>query len=170
MGVRKYLFWMCQDGIRTYKVTQKGTFELMRPSGKDVYSDRNLTKFFTWFHKSAAITEDEFIDFCFLSDIEIESPLLNYTTSSKSSWDKQEIRIFCEKYINADAYEVCYDKEKSFVCQNSNVFDKKNVKKIFLKCIPEFSVEMKEKIDMGSEETSLVNRFFIDRLKELDGY
>ena len=40
---------------------------------------------------------------------------------------------------------------------------------MFLKCIPEFSVETKEKIDTGSEETSLVNRFFIDRLKELGG-
>lgn len=169
MAVRKYLFWKCKDGIRTYKVTQKGTFELMRPSGRDVFSDGDLTKFFAWFHKNAAITEDEFIDFCFLSEEEIESPLLNYSTTSKSSWDKQEISVFCEKYITSDTYEVVYAKDKSFICQNGNVFDKKKVKKLYVKCIPEFSIDTKEKIDTGSEETSLVNRYFIDRLKELGG-
>ena len=84
MGIRKYLFWKSEDGIRTYKVTQKGTFELMKPSGKDVFPGGEWTAFFTWFHKSAVITEDEFIDFCFLSEDKIESPLLEYSTSSKS--------------------------------------------------------------------------------------
>lgn len=169
MAVRKYLFWKCEDGIRTYKVTQKGTFELMRPSGRDVFPDRDLTKFFTWFHKSAAITEDEFIDFCFLSEEEIESPLLNYSSTLTSSWDKQEISVFCEKYITSNTYEVVYAENKSFVCQNGNVFDKKNVKKLFVKCIPEFSIETKEKIDTGSEETCLLCRYYYDELKELDG-
>lgn len=173
MVIRKYLFWKSEDGIRTYKVTQKGTFELMKPSGKAVFADCEWTKFFAWFQKSAAITEDECIDFCFLSDEKIDSPLLDYSSSfkssCKSSWDKQEISIFCEKYIHADTYEVYFTDDKSFVCQNGNVFDKKNVKKIFLKCIPEFSVETKEKTDTELEETSLINRFFIDRLKELVG-
>jgi len=169
MTIRKYLFWKSEDGIRTYKVTQKGTFELMKPSGKDIFVDDGWTRFFSWFHKSAAITEDEYIDFCFLSDEKIESPLLNYSSSSKSSWDKQEVSIFCEKFIHADTYEVYFTDDKSFVFQSGNVLDKKNVRKMYLKCIPEFSVEMKEKVDTGSEETSLVNRFFIDRLKELGG-
>ena len=167
MVIRKYLFWKNEDGIRTYKVTQKGTFELMKPSGKDVFEDGEWTKFSSWFQKSAAITEDEYIDFCFLSEEKIESPLLNYSYTSKSSWDKQEISVFCEKYIHADTYEVFFSEDKSFVCQSGNVLDKKSVKKIFLKCIPEFSLETKEKIDTGSEDTSLLNRFFIDRLKEL---
>lgn len=169
MAIRKYLFWKNQDGIRTYKVTQKGTFELLKPSGKNVFEENDWTKFFSWFHKSAAITEDEYIDFCFLSDDKIESPLLDYSSSSKSSWDKQEIGIFCEKYIHVDTYEIYYAEDKSFVCQSGNVLDKNKVKRMYLKCIPEFSVETKEKIETGSEETSLVNRFFIDRLKELGG-
>lgn len=169
MGIRKYLFWKSGDGIRTYKVTQKGTFELMKPSGKDVFVDGEWTRFFTWFYKNAAITEDECIDFCFLSDEKIESPLLDYSPTPKSSWDKQEINTFFEKYIHADTYEVFFSDDKSFVCQSGNMLNKKNVKKIFLKCIPEFSVETKEKIDTGSEETSLLNKFFIDRLKELCG-
>lgn len=67
------------------------------------------------------------------------------------------------------AFEVCYAVNESFVCQNGNVLDKRNVRKMFMKCIPEFSIATKEKIDVGSEETSLVNRFFIERLKELEG-
>ena len=167
MAIRKYLFWKSKDGIRTYKVTQKGTFELMKPSGKDVFEDIDWTAFFSWFHKHAAITDDEYIDFCFLSDEKIESPLLDYCSTSKSSWDKQEIGIFCEKYIHAETYEIMYSENESFVYQSGNVLNK--VRKMYLKCIPEFSIETKEKIDTGSEETSLVNRFFIDRLKELGG-
>ena len=167
MAVRKYLFWKSEDGIRTYKVTKGNTYELLHPLGRDIFPEKNLTDFFSWFHKSAAITEDEYIDFCFLSDEEIESPLLEYSSSSKSSWDKKEISMFCEKYISTNTCEVIYEKSKSFICQIGNVLDKRNVKKIFLKCIPEFSIDTEEKIDEGSEETSLVNRFFIEKLKEL---
>lgn len=171
MGIRKYLFWKSEDGIRTYKVTQKGTFEMMKPSGKDVFPDGEWTTFFTWFHKYAAITNDELIDFCFLSEDKLESPLLetDYSSTSKSSWDKQEINVFCDKYICADTYEILYAEDKSFVYQMGNAIDKKKVKKLYLKCIPEFSIETKEKIDMGSRETSIVNQFFIDKLKELGG-
>ena len=70
---------------------------LLKPSGKDVFEEVDWVKFFSWFHKSAAITDDEYIDFCFLSDEKIESPLLEYNSSVKSSWDKQEIGIFCHK-------------------------------------------------------------------------
>lgn len=170
MSVRKYLFWMNPEGIRTYKVTQKGTFELMKPLGKDVYPTGNIKSFCEWFNRSAAITEDEYIDFCFLSDSEIKSSLFEceYATSIKSSWDKQEINIFCEKYLNTKTYEVFYAEDKSFVCQAGNVYDKKNIKKLYIKCIPEFSIETKEKVESGSEETSLINQFFIDKLKELD--
>lgn len=168
MSVRKYLFWMCDKGIKTYKVTDNGTFELMKPLGKDIYEDTDITKFFTWFHKSAAITKDELIDFCFLSEKEIESELLlNYKTTTKSSWDKKEIGIFCDKYVNTKNYEIFYDKDKSFVYQTGNIFNKSDVKKLYMRCIPEFSIETEEKIDMGNEETSLVNRYFINKLKEL---
>ena len=170
MSVRKYLFWMNQEGIRTYKVTQKGTFELMKPSGKDVYSGSNIKNFYEWFHKSAAITEDEYIDFCFLSDSEIKSALFDcdYAASTKSSWDKQEIEIFCDKYMNVKTYEVFYAEDKSFICQSGNVYDKKDIKKLYMKCVPEFSIETKEKVEAGSEETSVVNLYFIEKLKSLD--
>lgn len=172
MAIRKYLFWKNKDGIRTYKVTKKGAFELMKPSGKEVFGEDNWNDFFSWFLKSAAITEDEYIDFCFLADEEINSPLLNcsnYSSKSKSSWDKKEIEIFCEKYILADTYKIIYSEDKCFTCQNGNVLDADKVKKMYLKCIPKFSIETVEKIDTGSEETSLLNRYFRDRLKELSG-
>jgi hypothetical protein len=168
MGIRKYLFWKNKDGIRTYKVTQNETFDLMKPSGRDVFTDGEWASFFTWFHKNAAITEDEFIDFCFLSEDTMEFPLLEYNPSFKSSWDKQEINLFCNRYICSDTYEVYYSEDKSFIYQSGNVFDKKKVKKLFLKCIPEFSIELEEEMKVCSDETSLINRFYIDRLNELD--
>lgn len=168
MSVRKYLFWLCDEGIKTYKVIGSGTFEILRPAGREVYKEKDLSSFFSWFHKSAAITEDEFIDFCFLSEQSIDSPLLEYTNVTKSSWDKQEIDAFCNKYMDVKNYEIYYAEDKSFVCQTGNVLRKEEIKRMYLKCIPEFSIETKEKIDAGSEETSLVNRFFIERLKELE--
>ncbi len=167
MGIRKYLFWKNNEGIRSYKVTQKGTFELMKPSGNDVFTDGEWEDFFIWFNKNAAITEDEYIDFCFLSEDRIDSPLLVYNYSKKSSWDKKEVTLFCEKFIHEDTYEIVYSEDKSFICQNSNISDKGIIKKMFLKCIPEFSDETKEIIETGSVETSIVNRYFIDKLNEI---
>ena len=167
MSVRKYLFWFYDKGIKTYKVTSSGKFELLKPSGQDTYMGHDLDKFLSWFQKSAAITEDEYIDFCFLSDKKIDSPLLEYHISNKSSWDKQEIQMFMDKYVHSDSYQIFYSENASFVSQNGNIFNPDTIKKLYMKCIPEFSVETEEKIDTGSEETSLVSRYFIDKLKEL---
>lgn len=168
MEVRKYLFWMTDKGIQTYKVTNKGTFELVRFKGEDKYTDTDFSNFVAWFNRNASIAEDEYIDFCYLSDKPVESSLFRHSTKTKSSWDKKEISIFCDRYINADNYEVIVDEQHSFICQNGNVFNKDNLKKIYLKCVPEFSLETVEKIEQGSEETSLVNRYFIDKLNELE--
>lgn len=170
MKVRKYLFWFCRDGIRTYKVSGKGSFELVKPLGNDYFRGHDLTSFSEWFQKYASITADEYIDFCFLSDQKIESRLLKYSTREKSSWDKTEISTFCAKHIPASIYEFIYDEGKSFVCQNGNVYDSGNVRKMYVKCVPEFSVETKERVDEGSPETSMLNRYYMDRLKELRGY
>lgn len=169
MEIRKYLFWMTKKGIQTYKVTSKGTFELIRFKGEDTYADTDLLKFVEWFNKMASIAGDEYIDFCYLSDTPVEFPAFTYGTKAKSSWDKQEISLFCNEYINIANYEVVVDDEHSFVCQSGNVFDKDKIKKIYLRCVPEFSFEITEKVDVESEETSLVNKYFIDMLRELDG-
>lgn len=168
MEVRKYLFWMNKYGIKTYKVTQKGTFELVRFKGEDICTENDISKFYTWFQKNASIAEDEYIDLCYLSDRPVESPVFQHGTKEKSSWDKQEISIFCEKYLNIGSFEVIVDERNKFVCQSGNILDENDVKKIYLKCMPEFSMETEEKIEKGSEKTSLVNRYFIDLLRELD--
>ncbi len=166
MTVRKYLFWLFGDGIKTYKVTEKGKFEVLRPAGRDVYEDTDLSEFFRWFQKSAAITEDEFIDFCFLSEQPIEFPLLEYMYSARSSWDKQAVGDFCRTYMNFQNFEVFYADEKCFVCQSGNVRDKAAVKRLYMKCIPEFSDDAGEVIDKAAEETSIPNRYFIEMLEE----
>lgn len=168
MEIRKYLFWMTAKGIQTYKVTQKGTFKLVYFKGEERYTDTDITKFIKWFNKYASITEDEYIDFCYLSDHPIDSSLFQYKTKEKSSWDKKEISIFCAKYMNIASYEIVIDAENSFVCQTGNLTDGDKITKIYLKCLPEFSLDTVERIDPGSEETSLLSKYFIERLKEIE--
>ena len=130
-----------------------------------MYDD--MKKFFSWFHRSASITEDEQIDFCFLSETEFEIPALNYQTVPKSSWNKEKIGEFCEKYIQADNYEIIYGPGKSFVCQNGNVFDRKNIKKLNLKCIPEFEENTCEETVSKTENISYVNLYYREQLEGL---
>ncbi|MCM1123519.1 MAG: hypothetical protein NC416_13130 [Eubacterium sp.] len=168
MEVRKYLFWMTDRGIQTYKAVDDGSFELIRFKGEDICADMDLKKFWEWFNKMASIAGDEYIDFCYLSDKPVKFPIVDYGTKAKSSWNKQEIASFCSKYINVTNYEVMVDDEHSFVCQSGNIFDKEKVKKLYLECIPEFVLETTKEVNVRQEETSLVCRYFIDMLRELD--
>ena len=166
MGVRKYLFWESEEGVRTYKVSSKGSYDLMKPLGKECFTGGSWEKFFLWFHKTAAITGDEFIDFCFLSENELDFPELKYCLAAKSSWDKEEIVSFCEKQVCSDSFEIFYAPQSSFVHQIGNCTNPKNVKKLYLKCYPEFSMEIKVNEKNTPEETSVVNRYFMDMLAE----
>lgn len=126
MEVRKYLFWMTDQGIKTYKMTGKGIFELVRFKGEDMYTDTDISAFVAWFDKNASITEDEYIDFCYLSDRPVKASFFNYGTKEKSSWNKSEIGIFCDKYINLANYEVIVNKDISFVCQSETCIKRIN--------------------------------------------
>lgn len=170
MENRKYLFWITDKGIQTYQVTSKGSLELIKFKGEDIYAGTNLLKFMEWFDKMASIAADECIDFCYLSDKPVQFPEFSYGTQARSSWNREEIRSFCDKYANIDNCEIVIDEEHCFTCQSGNIFDKSTIKRIYLKCIPEFSFEVEEdvKIDSKPEETSLVNRYFIEMLRELD--
>ena len=165
MDIRKYLFWKNENGIYAYKVIKKGIFELMKPYGKNAFEDSEWIKFFSWFYKTAAITDDEYIDFCFISNDIIELPILDYSSSTVSSWNKEEIKLFCNQYGPAETYEMIYSDNKSFICQSGNVLDKNKIKKLYLKCIPEYIDESKIELDTGTEETSIVNKYFIESLK-----
>lgn len=169
MKVRKYLFWMTDQGIQIYKAVDGGNYELVRFKGEDRYPETDISRFAVWFQKTASIAGDEYIDFCYLSDKPVEVSLLPYNTKGKSSWDKNEIIAFCDRYIHVSNYEVFIDEEHGFVCQSGNLFDSGSLKKIYLKCVPEFSLETVEEAELSSKETSLVNQYFIDKLKELEG-
>lgn len=171
--IRKYLFWMTEKGIQTYKMRTDGEFELLRFKGEDIYSDTDFEKFSLWFNRIASIAEDEYIDFCYLSNRPIDNPIFNNSRKrkskkGKSSWKKTEIEKFCEKHIDTANYEVIVGENKSFVCQSGNIYDNNCIEKIYLKCMPEFSFDKEQKKDASPEETSLVNRYFIDMLKELN--
>lgn len=169
MAVRKYLFWMTDKGIRTYKVVGKNDYELVKFMGKEINPETNLDEFAKWFYKTAGITTEDYIDFCYLSERKIDSEVFNHQTSTTSSWDKNEINVFCSKYLSIENYEVSYSEEKSFICQNSDLHSRQELKKLFLKCIPEFNIQTEEQIEEGLEETALVNQLYFEWLKELGG-
>lgn len=170
MEIRKYLFWMTDKGIKTYKTAGKGDFELIKFRGEDIYADSDLVKFAEWFNKMASIAADEYIDFCYLSDKPVDFPEVSYGTRAKSSWNRQEISLFCDRYVNIENYEIVIDAGHRFTCQSGNIYDESAIKRIYLKCVPEFVLESETvtKTDSGLGETSLVNKYFIDMLRELD--
>lgn len=170
METRKYLFWITDKGIQTYKMTGKGDFELIKFKGEDIYTDTDFLKFMGWFNKAASIAADEYIDFCYLSDKPVEFPEFSYGTQAKSSWNSHEISHFCDDYVNIENFKIVIDEEHCFTCQSGNIFETDAIKKIYLKCIPEFVFEVQEgtKTESKIEKTSLVNRYFIDMLRELD--
>lgn len=170
MEIRKYLFWITDKGIQTYRMTSKGDFELIKFKGEDTYTDTELLKFVEWFNKTASIAADEYIDFCYLSDRPFEFPKFSYGTQAKSSWNRHEISCFCDNYVGIENFEIVIDEEHRFTCQSGNIFNKDTIKRIFLKCIPEFVFEVEEitKTKSKPEKTSLVNQYFIDMLRELD--
>lgn len=169
MAVRKYIFWLTKKGVKTYKVEQKGKFDLVPYRGDEYYPGTDFEDFAKWFQKTAAIRENEYIDFCYLSDTPIDSSLFDFQTSEKSSWDKGEIDLFCKKEIRISNYEVYYSESKCFVCQNVDIYPGQTLKKLYVKCVPDFSIETIEEEDTGSEKTSILNRFYMSRLKEIGG-
>ena len=168
MNIRKYLFWLEQDGIRTYKMMADKTFKLVRYHGEEICAGVDLPDFLEWFDKTASITKDEFVDFCFLADREIDISLSAYQTMEISSWNKAEILAFCRDYMgDMEACKFFYQKEKCFVCQNGNIFDEKNIKKLYVKCIPKFSCEVdevKEGLEKKTEESSGLTKYYHEKL------
>ena len=137
MAARKYLFWKNVHGIQTYKVLANGTWELKKPWGKTHFPGNYSAEFWEWFQRSTAITADEVIDFCFLSDEDLELPALKYAAASKTSWDKQQIAAFCSQYMRfSGSYEICYAPDKSFVCQTGPVLHGDDLKKLYVRCVP----------------------------------
>lgn len=164
MSVKKYLFWFCDEGIKSYKVKASGAFEILRPSGREVYQSKDWNEFYTWFQSCARIVEEDYIDYCFLSQNGEDFPEIEGLTDVKSSWDKPEIHRFCKEFLGFESYEIHYGDDLKFVCQEGNIFVGDDLKKLHLKCVPEFSMETKAVAEDGSEGTSILNQYFIERL------
>ena len=160
MSVRKYLFWISCQGIRTYKIPKKGSYELVKYKGEDKYPETDLCDFFMWFEKAASITSDEYIDYCFLSDHYIDSLEYTHMPSLISSWNTDDIEAFCGNTAGLDNCFVYYTNNDYFVCQHRNVSDKESVRKLYIKCVPDFSINAPQKCDEGSDKTSILNKYF----------
>lgn len=173
MAVHKFIFWISEKGIKTYRVKKNDNYELIRYQGNDTYPNSDLKFFFNsdWFTDIASIAEDDYIDFCFLSRMKKEVPKFAYMIGQKSSWNKKDIQKFCEKYIQADNYKVIADSEnaeKNFVYQTGNIYEKNQITDIYLKCVPEFSMEGHDSENIPPEEdTSVLYRYYKDLLNKL---
>ncbi|MCR5587930.1 MAG: hypothetical protein K6F77_10430 [Lachnospiraceae bacterium] len=175
MGLRKYLFWRNKDIIKTYKVTPNGEFEVLKPLGNEYYQTKDSDKwsdFYKWFYTNASIASDEYVDFCFISqDEEDIKPLFKeFKCASKSTWNKNEINKFCDMILESEVYKVFYEKDKNYVFQKGNIYDRSNIKSIYMRCFPIFLPDEKQEDDyMDSNEPSMLNKFFIEKLNQMYG-
>ena len=172
MEIRKYLFWICENEIRTYKAISKGEYEILRPLGNDYYRGNDWDAFSKWFKKNSSITSDEYADFCFIMnhDSQIPDQIMDYRFIDNTTWCKEEIICFIEQFFSFNVCEVVYSSSGSFFCQNGNISDKNDIKKVFIKCIPTFEIssdEIDELSDQSNENTSKLNLYFSRKIKRL---
>lgn len=156
MDVHKCIFYITENTIQAFVVKENG-YELPKKDGEDIYSVENinqetLEEYFTWFDKNRALTEDDAIDYCFLStkklsfmddmlcdDSAVSFQNANQKKSAKSSWTKDEILDFIDKYLkHRNNFEIVVKPKQKFIYQSSNLYDESDLKKLYLFCIPEF--------------------------------
>lgn len=172
MSLRKYLFYFSGDKIRIFKPISEGVFETMRYKGEDAFPSKDWKTFYEWFSRAASIASDDYIDYCFLSDEPWTLPEFSQKRKSVSSWNKREIYAFCNNYVTSESYEICYDGIHGMVNQKGNVADKKSVKKIYLKCVPEFTVQIeaelvREQPETAESEISPLSRYYREQVKKI---
>lgn len=169
MAVHKLMFWISDKGIQTFRI-RNNVYELNRYQGNDYFPKSDLKSFFDsdWFNDISSIGEDDNIDFCFLSEIPIVLPEFQYGMESRSSWSKEDIMTFCEKYTEVENYKVLTADGNSFVCQTGNIYGRNQITEMYLRCIPEFSMdEHKTKDEIPEEETSVLYRYYKGLLAKL---
>lgn len=167
MVIHKYIFFINDKGITTYRVRNNSVYEIVRYKGEKLCKDKDIKKFFQWFEKTASIACDDEIDFCFLSEQPIESLSISYPTPKLSSWKQDDILGFCQSIIGIKNYEILVDEKHKFVCQISNLINNDDTEKLYLKCIPEICFEQKKLEQENFVETSILCRYFIERLNDL---
>ena len=168
MVIHKYLFFLAEEGIKTYRAREGHPYELVKYKGETLYKGDNLDAFFLWFFKTASIVHDDRIDFCFLSEKPIESRVFSYLHDKVSSWNKKQVSEFCEKEFEDTNYQIMIDENTScMIHQKSNIYEGAEIKKMYLKCIPDFSLEIEQESDADDGETSILCRYFMDALNKV---
>lgn len=165
MAIHKYIFYIDDRGIRAYRACGNNEFEVVRYMGEEICKESSLDEYFKWFDNVASIAPDDSVDFCFLSNIQITQPQLEYPSDMKSSWTKDEVIYFCQNVIAEKNCEISVADGIQFVCQVSNIYDKKSIEKIYLKCVPEFSLtEIKKQEETISKDQSVLYRYYREKL------
>lgn len=139
---RKYIFFINAQGVRTYKALQdSGSYKLVKHNGQEVFAAGLTVEFWDWFDATTAITADEFIDFCFLSEREIQLPELPYFIAEQTTWDKEQIAEFCRTcLVSSPNFEIHYATGKQFVVQGGNIVQANDTAKLYLQCMPTLNI------------------------------
>ena len=167
LAVHKYIFFINDEGIRTYKYINENKFEIFKYKGESICTIKEFKSFYEWFNKAAAIAGDDEIDLCFLAEQVLDIPLANSLVAATSSWKKDNILHFCKMHMGEINYKIIIDDEKQFVYQVGNVYDENNVKNLYMKCFPEFSYEKVTETDLPKENIAFVNMYFIESLSQI---
>lgn len=169
MAIHKFLFWIVEEGIQSYRVTQVSKFEQIKYQGNPYFPSNDIKQFFNsnWFNNIASIAKEDYIDFCFLSEFPIDSFKFNHFCEEKSSWNKKAIRDFCSKYVRKGNYRIIVENQTNFLFQSQK--DKEDQwKELYLQCIPKFSnEEQNEEIELKTEDTSILYRYYKEILNSL---
>lgn len=140
--IRKYIFWIDTSGVKTYKFSTDNSYVLLKINGQAVFSEGLSDNFWDKFDNNTAILDDEYIDFCFLSDTEIHIPWLPYQQNPQTTWNKKQIIDFCTKYIKTSpCYRINYYEGKYFIAQSGNVIRDSDITDIYVKCLPELTID-----------------------------
>ena len=166
MAIHKYIFFIDEEGIRTYKYRNKNDLEIFKYKGEVICAIKEFKAFYEWFTKAAAIAADDIIDLCFLSDQTLNIPIKENFIDATSSWKQDDILNFCENYIGEKNYKISLDEERQFVFQSGNIYDEKNIKNLYMKCFPDFSFQ-KPIEEVEEKHISLVNMYMMECLEKI---
>lgn len=162
MSTHKCIFYITEKSIQAYEA-DGDKFILVKKDGEPIYkiddaSQETLHNFFAWFDRSRAVTEEDFIDYCFLSTVALpfiekltddedavsfQNP--NQNKKAKSSWTKENITDFLNEYCTGKNFEIAIKAKQKFIHQTTNLYDKNNLEKLYLVCVPKFDFKHENK-------------------------
>ncbi|MBO4396508.1 MAG: hypothetical protein J5819_09210 [Eubacterium sp.] len=174
MTNHKYLFWITEAGIQTFRYNSKGGLNLIPYKGEKILEGTyEINEFFNWFRGQASIATDEYVDLCWIATKPLDPEFLDLASTLNreagvySSWDKTEINGFLRDYVSLGNYRIIMDNGGSFMLQTGDIYDENDVIELYLLCVPEFSCQDEIKdVETSTGENSILSQCITDFLEK----